>query len=445
MILDIDVMTDITEIYDENWLDEMNRLQKFCLSQNFSLSKIQVGECHTLAQSTKAKCYSWGWNDYAQVGRPRPDKITHDYNPPDYIYHKKKVLSVKKIASGADHGLLIDNNNHVYAWGRNDKGQLGQSHLRRINKPVRIYLPKKQVPIQVTAKGNQNIIITQAGSTYYWPYTDDQNIIHPQPIEIPLPYKMKIKDIALGYNFVILLSQGGLILSFGKDNNCGQLGHGDLKPREVPTLVKALKFQGERINAISCGFKHVICKSNRGKVYTWGSGSKGQLGQGSTRKISKVPENLFIKNSSGMGIKVLSIGAGFMASYVITEEFQLLWCGSNGQINKRNDEKGCGPKRFKLNKCRWYKAVKDIVNKEGLFPVKIDSTWSKTLSLMRLTYADTNPIKISKQLLYNALTLLMSKWEQTDINSGKFLPILTQFQLILHSSSRSQSISVFTQ
>jgi hypothetical protein len=107
-----------------------------------------------------------------------------------------------------------------------------------------------------------------------------------------------------------------------------------------------------------------------------------------------------------------------MASYVISEEFNLLWCGSNGQINHLNDVKGKSGKRFKFSKCRWYNAVTDVERKAGLYPVKIDSTWSKTLSLIRLTYADTNPIKLSKTLLYNALTLLMSKWEQTDIDSS---------------------------
>jgi len=53
-----------------------------------------------------------------------------------------------------------------------------------------------------------------------------------------------------------------------------------MEPREVPTVIEELKDLGVRVTTISCGFKHVICKSSLGKVYTWGSGSKGQLGHG---------------------------------------------------------------------------------------------------------------------------------------------------------------------
>lgn len=40
-------------------------------------------------------------------------------------------------------------------------------------------------------------------------------------------------------------------------------------PRSEPTLIQSLKNRGEKIAFVSCGCKHVICKSSLGKVYTW--------------------------------------------------------------------------------------------------------------------------------------------------------------------------------
>ena len=61
----------------------------------------------------------------------------------------------------------------------------------------------------------------------------------------------------------------------GEDNREGQLGLGHLYPTEFPELILTLKNIGERIDTIECGYKHSIAKSTLGKVYTWGSSSKG--------------------------------------------------------------------------------------------------------------------------------------------------------------------------
>jgi alpha-tubulin suppressor-like RCC1 family protein len=39
---------------------------------------------------------------------------------------------------------------------------------------------------------------------------------------IPLPIiREKVKDVALGYNFVVLLSKNGILFTFGKNNSHG--------------------------------------------------------------------------------------------------------------------------------------------------------------------------------------------------------------------------------
>lgn len=77
-----------------------------------------------------------------------------------------------------------------------------------------------------------------------------------------------------------MLSLGGLVYSFGRSNENGQLGQGDISPRSVPTLISSLKSQKEMIKSISCGFKHTIAKTGIGKVFVWGGGDCGQMGEG---------------------------------------------------------------------------------------------------------------------------------------------------------------------
>ena len=50
---------------------------------------MELGACHSMALTSKLKCYTWGWNDCNQTGRPRPDFIEEEYNKPDHIYENK--------------------------------------------------------------------------------------------------------------------------------------------------------------------------------------------------------------------------------------------------------------------------------------------------------------------------------------------------------------------
>ena len=93
------------------------------------------------------------------------------------------------------------------------------------------FLPKSTKIRRIKAKGIQNVVITQEGNTYYWPLQEQDGTLYAQPMQVPVPNRIKIADASLGYEFVILLSTNGLLYSFGKDNQCGQLGHGDKEPR----------------------------------------------------------------------------------------------------------------------------------------------------------------------------------------------------------------------
>ena len=81
--------------------------------------------------------------------------------------------------------------------------------------------------------------------------------------------------MACGYNFALLVTTQGLLYSFGKANNEGQLGLGDTRPRGIPELVVSLKEAGEKVDHVACGFKHCIVKTGLGKVFTWGWGARG--------------------------------------------------------------------------------------------------------------------------------------------------------------------------
>lgn len=228
-----------------------------------------------------------------------------------------------------------------------------------------------------------------------------------------------------------MLSTGGLLYSFGKENTEGQLGHGDTNPRNIPTLIEKLKTLGEKIHSISCGFKHVICKTGLGKVYTWGAGDCGQLGTGSLNGES-LPKALNTDRLTSLKSKVIQIKAGFRCSFVLLENARVFWWGTNSCLQRQASP-------IKLDFSQMIHVRKHILLSISLFflcfyqilfqffyyflkveneetlqdylPIRLCSSWNKTVSLLYLTIADTTRITESRLLTRKLCNNLSSKWE----------------------------------
>ena len=54
------------------------------------------------------------------------------------------------------------------------------------------------------------------------------------------------------------------------DNDRGQLGLKKPNTTNKPLLINSIHKSGDRIDEISCGYKHVIARNYRGDVLTWG-------------------------------------------------------------------------------------------------------------------------------------------------------------------------------
>lgn len=119
----------------------------------------------------------------------------------------------------------------------------------------------------------------------------------------------------------------------GKDNSDGQLGHGDSTSRNLPTLIEKLKNMKEMIKSVSCGFKHVICRTGLGKVFSWGSNAFGQLGLGHflnqlTPKIVNTEKLCLMKS------KVDQVRCGFRSSMILFDDGKVFWCGKTGSMER---------------------------------------------------------------------------------------------------------------
>jgi len=103
---------------------------------------------------------------------------------------------------------------------------------------------------------------------------DEDGHLYSGCIHIPLP-GIQITDISIGAESYIALTKNGEVLTWGSGMR-GQLGNGSLQAREEPEIVESLCGLG--ITQVAAGAWHCAALSESGDVYLWGWNESGQLG-----------------------------------------------------------------------------------------------------------------------------------------------------------------------
>ncbi|KAK7081052.1 RCC1 domain-containing protein 1 [Halocaridina rubra] len=93
---------------------------------------------------------------------------------------------------------------------------------------------------------------------------------------VPLPVLgHKFTDIAVGKEHNVALTAEGIVFTWGSGMR-GQLGNGEICQNEQPTPVHGLR--GIMIKSITCGGWHSVVISDCDDAYVWGWNESGQLG-----------------------------------------------------------------------------------------------------------------------------------------------------------------------
>ncbi|XP_068831531.1 E3 ISG15--protein ligase HERC5 isoform X3 [Capricornis sumatraensis] len=234
-----------------------------CILQEKNIIQITCGDYHSLALSKGGELFAWGQNLDGQLGVGR---IFASTSTPEIVENLSGVPLVQ-ISAGEAHSMALSMSGNVYSWGRNDCGQLGLGHTYN-----------KDSPSCIEA-------------------LDDQ----------------KVEFLACGGSHTALLTKSGLVFTFG-DGKYGQLGHNSTQNELRPCLVAGLV--GNRVTQIACGRQHTLAYvSDVGKVFSFGSGKEGQLGNGGTfnqltPSPMKLPSSEELKSESSTSVKELIMVAG---------------------------------------------------------------------------------------------------------------------------------------
>ena len=443
-ILDFDMMIDTNECYETLWASIYDSIYTRCLQNNDPIQLISLGSQHTVCVTNKGKIYTFGWNNYGQCGVPINSTVVlknelnnnrliniNKFNEIDLrilnrvdgvkIPQIDEVILSNSITCGEDYTLIVDKEGKLWSFGLNLNGQLGLGHCAQIDKPSEVELENEIENNQIQNKtfrkskknkvkfnsvksaGYINFCTSEQGEIYMWPWGDKQGNLHYNPNKFFLSSPQeKVMSVACGNNFCIMLNKNGMVYSMGKSNKYGELGVGDFNPRYAPTPIDFFNLNLERINQISCGFKHCVAKSTTGRVYTWGCGCKGQLGQDNYNNMS-IPGLVRFEDPF---MKIIQVSAGFRCTFFLSDNRKVFSCGCNGTISMEK-----APVLFDI-----VDKVPEMSLEQNYSVVRINNTWCKSFSIFYATVADTTTLKLSPVRISNILNNLASKWINDNIN-----------------------------
>ena len=188
------------------------------------------------------------------------------------------IPSTGQVSAGATHTLVLKADGTVWAWGKNDLGQLGDGTTALRTSPVQV--PGLGAVVAVSAGRSHSLALTQDGKVWAWgdnssgELGDGTTVPRLRPVQIAT--LSEVTAIAAGGRFFsVALKADGTVCTWG-ENALGQLGDGTNTPRLRPVSVPGLT----GIKAIAAGRAHVLALRRDGDVYAWGWNSIGQLGDG---------------------------------------------------------------------------------------------------------------------------------------------------------------------
>mmetsp|Transcript_17856 Transcript_17856/g.28938 ORF Transcript_17856/g.28938 Transcript_17856/m.28938 type:complete len:520 (+) Transcript_17856:111-1670(+) len=207
-------------------------------------------------------------------------------------------VKIHTVVAGCNSATMvaIGMNGECYTWGRNNYGQLGQGHTTNIYNPSIVDIPEGGKIKGGACGPTHTLLYSTEGDLYSCGAGKCGQLGVGRKIDMSKKFSKvetvdRIVKCAAGREFSMIVDKNGVIYSFGLPEY-GCLGNGT----EGKTLERANKFTFDcvttptpivslpknygdvKITDVACGNHHTVAMDQEGRIYTWGFGAYGRLG-----------------------------------------------------------------------------------------------------------------------------------------------------------------------
>ncbi|MCK9314050.1 MAG: hypothetical protein M0P20_08400, partial [Methanocorpusculum sp.] len=249
---------------------------------------ISAGTFHSLALKENGSVWSWGGNYLGQLG----DGTNSAKTTPVQV---SSLSDVTGISAGDGHSLALKDGGTVWAWGNNYNGQLGDGtaggeydYDAGIDKNTPVQVWGLTGVIAISAGNSHSLALKSDGTVWAWGDNSTGQLGDGTTMDKSLPVRVRgpsnVVNISTGSNFSMALTAGGEIWAWG-DNSYGQLGNGCSGgnweyDRNIDVAIPVKLSSLSEVVAVSAGSSHSLVLKSNGTIWSWGSNTYGQLGQG---------------------------------------------------------------------------------------------------------------------------------------------------------------------
>lgn len=275
---------------------------------------------HMLAVATDGAVYSWGYNDRGQLGLGSTISKSHT---PRLIESLREKYHITSAAVSYHHSAVVSAAGELLTFGMNDCGQLGLDHTQHQHTPQLVDALASQVIAKVACGLYHTVAVTTSGEVYAFGKNDygQLGLGHARNVKVPTLVKIaisdsdeKIVDVSCGYYHTVVVTERGKLITWGR-NDYGQLGIGSKDHKNTPQYVPLPL--SSKIKTTSCGCYHTLILLANGRVMVFGRNNKGQLGAGA-RTLPSADLPLPVPSNALANDDVVCVAAGFYSSYILT-------------------------------------------------------------------------------------------------------------------------------
>ena len=282
---------------------------------------VACGYYHTIGIKTDGTLWSWGYDVYGQLG---DNSITHKSSPVQTI---SGGTTWKSVSGGFGNTSAIKSDGTLWSWGKNDYGQLGDNTAVKKSSPVQVYGGGTNWK-QVVCGQNHIVAVKTDGTLWTCGYNisgqlGDNTIAHKsRPVQI-YGGGTNWQSVAAGRVQSVGIKSDNTLWVWGSNGGgSGSLGTNDNINRSSPIQTIA---GGTNWKQAACGTYHTAAIKTDGTLWSWGGGSMGELGDG-TGTIRSSP----VQSSLG-GTNWKTVACGYRHTLAVKTDGTVWAAGDNGQ------------------------------------------------------------------------------------------------------------------
>ena len=268
-----------------------NRSLPGALNGAFAFKGFAQGGVHSVAFFNNSTVRTWGYNAFGQLG---DGTTTYSSSPVTVKNADSTNLSrITAVAAGGFHTLALRNDDTLWAWGKNDLGQLGidSTNTKSGYSTIPVKVAALGAPFSnissIAANGHHSLARAN-GLVWAWGLNSSGQLgIDPKTtgvMAVPKPVSglpaAGISSIAAGGGFNLAIDKDRLVWAWGANDN-GQLGINTRVASFTPGKVK--KSDGTdltNIVQVAAGIQHGLARDLNNNIWAWGYNFFGQLGLG---------------------------------------------------------------------------------------------------------------------------------------------------------------------